>query len=60
MSAYSTLRITRSVARNRLLATILDSNDDELLKDFLDGFLRHRCYECIIVDDNEENDNEVL
>jgi hypothetical protein len=57
MSAYSTLRITRKSARLQALATVALA-DDALLADILDAVLRERLYNCRIVDDTDENDDE--
>lgn len=56
MSAYSTLKITRSEARRQALATVLTA-EDSVLADIMDAVLRERLYNCRIVDDGAENDD---
>lgn len=61
MSAYSTLRITRSKAKEYIVAKVLSELSDEELSDVMDKFLYDRLYNCVIVaDDSEENDNFVI
>lgn len=60
MSAYSTIFITESKAREYLIREIM-SADEEKLKEFLDKSLRDRLYNSVIVADmSEMNDNNLL
>ena len=60
MSAYSTIFITESKAREYLIREIM-SADEEKLKEFLDKSLRDRLYNSVIVADmSEVNDNNLL
>lgn len=59
MSAYSTVRITRSKARQMALGHIHLAND-ELLEQVMDFILRQRLYNCRIVPDGAENDEEEI
>jgi hypothetical protein len=60
MGAHSTLRITRSKAREYLFSTLLSMGDDSM-EELLDRELSDRLYRVRIVDDNEtENDDEAL
>ncbi len=60
MSAYSTLIITRTTAVNKILASIINANNEELER-MLDAVLEDRLYNCRIVPDTcEENDDAVL
>lgn len=61
MSAYSTLKITRSAARRKLLEAIMGDFPDALLERFLDDLLEPRLYNAVIVSDSEkENDDYLL
>lgn len=61
MSAYATLRITRSKAVDTLMKEFISSmQDDNRLEFLMDQLLEDRVYNCRIVEDNEENDDEVL
>lgn len=57
MSAYTTLYITRSRAIEEIFAR--QFSDDQLAT-LLDTLLDSRLYNCIIVCDDETNDNELL
>lgn len=58
MSAYTTLYITRSRAIEEIFAR--QFSDDQLAS-FMDTLLEPRLYNCIIVSDDEEtNDNDML
>ncbi len=60
MSAYSTLFITESKAREYLIREII-SADTEKLKEYLDKSLRDRLYNSVIVADMSEiNDDNLL
>lgn len=60
MSAYSTIFITKSKAREYLIREIM-SADEEKLKEFLDKSLRDRLYNSVIVADMSEiNDDNLL
>ena len=56
MSAYTTLKITRSKARLLAMAEVSKGSDD-LLEALLDAVLEKRLYNCRIVDDGEPNDD---
>lgn len=60
MSAYTTLRITRSRAKEELYRMVMGSVSDEFLESFMDTALRDRLYNCQIVSDDQENDNDAL
>ena len=60
MSAYSTIFVTESKARDYLIREIV-SADYEKLKEYLDKSLRDRLYNVVIVDDGSKiNDDELL
>jgi hypothetical protein len=58
MSAYTTLKITRTKAILLLMSKLNGGPSDEMLEDFLDGLLRERLYNARIVPDGEENDDD--
>jgi c-di-AMP phosphodiesterase-like protein len=61
MGAYSTVKITRSHAINFVLKDLLASVDNEMLELVLDKVLASRLYNCRIVPDHhEDNDNYLL
>lgn len=61
MGAHSTLRITRSRAKEEIIKHLLKDVSDSALEDFLDKILDHRLYNAVIVDDYcQENDDCVL
>lgn len=61
MSAFSTLYITRNKARELYLQKALGVITDQELEEFLDGYLRDKLYNAIIVDDTSEpNDDNVV
>lgn len=60
MSAYSSLRITRTKARTELIARILGDVDDRLLEEFMDTLLEPRLYNAVIVNDGEQNDDDMV
>lgn len=55
MSAYTTLKITRSKAKLLAVAAVMAANDEEL-EAIVDSVLRERLYNCRIVNDDEAND----
>jgi hypothetical protein len=57
MSAYSTLRITRSRAKNMIIQSMFGEIDDELLERYLDKLLEPRLYNARIVSDDDKNDD---
>lgn len=57
MSAFSTIQITRSAARNYLLGQIMKADDVDL-GDMLDLFLSARLYVADIVPDDWETNND--
>lgn len=60
MSAYSTIFVTESKAKDYLIREIL-SADYEKLKEYLDKSLQDRLYNVAIVDDGSKiNDDELL
>lgn len=60
MSAYSTIFVTESKARDYLIREII-SADYEKLKEYLDKSLQDRLYNVAIVDDGSKiNDDELL
>ena len=61
MSAYTTLFITRSKAKEVYLKSLPVAVTDEILKEFMDKLLNNRLYNAIIVDDDHhENDDFVV
>lgn len=61
MSAYTTLDITRSKAKQLMVNKILGEITDEELEEFLDKLLESRLYNSNIVPDGfEENDDFIL
>ena len=61
MSAYSTLYITRTRALAVLLERALGGITDEQLENFVDKILEPRLYNCRVVsDDHEHNDDHEL
>jgi len=60
LSAYSTIFVTESKAKDYLIREIL-SADYEKLKEYLDKSLQDRLYNVVIVDDGSKiNDDELL
>jgi len=60
LSAYSTIFVTESKARDYLIREII-SADYEKLKEYLDKSLQDRLYNVAIVDDGSKiNDDELL
>ncbi len=60
MGAYSTINVTESKARSYLIQKIAAATDYELQK-MLDEFLYDQLYDCQVVPDHcEENDDNLL
>lgn len=60
MSAYSTLKITRSRAKLEVMNKLLNMNDRDL-EHFMDQILEPRLYNCRVVDDwATEHDDDAL
>ncbi len=59
MSAYSTIRITESKARNVLFAHFLQMNKTEL-EEHLNNYLQNSLYNCEIVDDSSDNNDDLI
>lgn len=57
MSAYSTINITRSRAKEMVLQSVLMGLSDEVLESYLDDILEPRLYNAQIVGDDQENDD---
>ena len=60
MSAYSTLRVTRTKAKQKLVEWLLSEVTERKLKDFMDQVLEPRLYNVVIVPDHEANDDEYV
>lgn len=60
MSAYSSLRVTRSKAKQELANWLLCETDDKRLEEFMDRLLEHRLYNAVIVPDDAPNDDELV
>ena len=60
MSAYSSLRVTRSKAKQEMANWLLRETDDKKLEDFMDRLLEHRLYNAVIVPDDAQNDDELV
>jgi hypothetical protein len=61
MSAYTTLRITRTRALQEMLGVLLTDTTDEELAEFMDKILARSLYNCIIVPDHDkDNDDDRL
>lgn len=59
MSAYSTINITRSAAKDAIFNMIWNVSDSQL-ETFMDEILRDRLYNVRIVPDDHENQDELL
>lgn len=59
MSVYSTLMITRTMAK-ALYSERLGVITDQELEAFMDDYLRPRLYNCLIVDDCVDNDDNEI
>lgn len=60
MSAFTTLRVSRSKAKELILRKIFDGMSDEELEHQVDAILEDRLYNCRIVGDGERNDHGEL
>jgi len=60
MSAYATINITRSKAMKIWLEKFTNGLSDEELEEFMDNQLESRLYNCRIVPDHCDNDNELI
>lgn len=60
MSAYSTIKITRSRAKAIFLQAMVSDISDEILEMYLDKVLEPRLYNVRIVGDDQENDDVEL
>ena len=60
MSAYSSLRVTRTKAKQKLMEWLLSEVNDKKLEDFMDQLLEPRLYNAVIVPDHEANDDELV
>jgi hypothetical protein len=60
MSEYSTINITRSTAKKKLIEYIQQDIYRNQLESFLNEILYRRLYNAIIVNDDEENDDHLL
>ena len=60
MSAYTSLRVTRSKAKRDLMDWLLRDTDDKRLEEFMDRMLEHRLYNAVIVPDDAPNDDELV
>jgi hypothetical protein len=60
MNAYTSLRVTRSKAKQELINWILGEVDDKKLEDFMDQLLEHRLYNAVIVPDDAPNDDDAV
>ena len=60
MSAYTTLKVTRSRAKLEVMKKLLSMSDSDIER-FMDKILEPRLYNCRVVDDwSPENDDDVL
>lgn len=61
MGAYSTLRITRSKALKIVIDKLLGGISNGELEDYLDKVLANNLYNCVIVPDHceDNDDNEI-
>lgn len=60
MSAYSSLRVTRSKAKQELANWLLRDTDDKRLEEFMDRLLEQRLYNAVIVPDDAPNDDDLV
>ena len=60
MSAYTSLRITRSKAKQVAVEWFLNAINDEKLEEFMDCVLEHRLYNAVIVPDDDPNDDYLV
>lgn len=59
MGAHSTLKITRTKAKQVMMEKLFNVSDSDL-EDFINRELDNRLYNCVIVDDSEDNDDYVI
>lgn len=59
MGAYTSIRITRSAAKKYMMERLFNIQDSQL-EDFMDAELNDRLYDCVIVNDEDENDDDLL
>lgn len=60
MSAYTTIKITRSKALRTMLEHLMLAPSDSELEDFMDSLLRERLYNVQIVADDCDNDDGIV
>lgn len=66
MSAYTSLRVTRSKAKKEIEKWLISQdrylvgNNDRALEDFMDWVLGPRLYNAVIVPDGEPNDDHLV
>ena len=60
MSAYTSLRVTRSKAKQELMNWLLRDTDDKRLEEFMDRMLEPRLYNAVIVPDGDPNDDDLV
>jgi hypothetical protein len=60
MSAYTSLRVTRSKAVQELVKRLLQDANDKRLEEFMDNLLAPRLYNAVIVPDGAPNDDELV
>lgn len=59
MSVYSTLRLTRNKVKELIFDKLCNVTDEEL-EEVADAILRERLYNCRIVDNLVDNDNDLV
>ena len=59
MGVHSTINITRSKAKTKMFEKLLNCSDSEL-EELMDVLLYDKLYNCIIVNDDEVNDDCVI
>ena len=60
MGAYSTLQITRGKAIEVMMRELHSEPSNDTLERFMDEYLESRLYNCTIVPDGYDNDDEVV
>jgi len=60
MSAYSTLRITRSKSKAFILSKVIGNISDDILTKFMNEYLESLLYNCLIVEDDDFNDDDKI
>lgn len=60
MGACSTIYVTRSKAKAAIVAKLLQGIDDKLLEEWMDALLYDRCYNCSIVPDGTEENDDII